>query len=93
MSRDRGSATAELAVSLPALVLLLMVGVLAITAVTTKLGCVSAARDMALSLARGQAPSTVEGSTARRVDDRVTVTVDRGIASCSATAAMEPGVA
>lgn len=93
MSGDRGSVTAELAVSLPALVLLLMVGVLAIVAATTKLGCVSAARDMALSVARGEEPSTVDGSVVRRVDNRVVVTVDRGIASCSATAAVEPGVA
>ncbi|GIH11565.1 hypothetical protein Rhe02_96320 [Rhizocola hellebori] len=93
MSRDRGSVTAELAVSLPALVLLLMVGVLAIAAATTKLGCVSMARDIALSVARGQTPSTMDGAAVRQLDDRVVVTVDRGIASCSATAATEPGVA
>jgi hypothetical protein len=92
VSRDRGSATAELAVSLPALVLLLLVGVLAIVAVTTKLGCVSVARDAALSIARGEAPSAGEGVTVRRSGNRVEVTVDRGIASCSATAAVEPGV-
>ena len=92
MSRERGSVTAELAVSLPALILLLMVGVLAITAVTTKLGCVSAARDAALSVARGET-STVEGASVRRAEGRVVVDVDRGIASCSATAVMEPGVA
>ncbi len=92
MSRERGSVTAELAVTLPTLVLLLMVGVLAITAVTTKLGCVSAARDVALSAARGET-STVEGASVRRAEGRVVVDVDRGMASCSATAAMEPGVA
>ena len=93
MSRERGSVTAELAVALPSLVLLLMVGVLAIVAATTKLGCVSAARDIALSIARGQEPSTLDGVTVRRADNRVVVAVNRGIASCSATAAVEPGVA
>ena len=90
---DHGSVTAELAVSLPALVLLLMVGVLAIVAATTKLGCVAAARDIALSIARGEEPSTMDGAAVRRVDSRVVVTVDRGMTSCTATAAMEPGVA
>ncbi len=93
MNADRGSATAELAVSLPALVLLLMVGVLAIVAVTNQLGCVAIARDTALAAARGEPPSTMEGLVVRRVGGRVTVTAQRGMASCHATAALEPGVA
>lgn len=93
MSPDRGSVTAELAVSLPALVLLLMVGVLAIVAVTNQLGCIAVARDTALAAARGEAPSPEEDLVVRKVDGRVVVTVQRGMASCSATAAMEPGVA
>ena len=55
---DRGSATAELAACLPALVLLLLVGVTAVDAVGTRLRCVDAARDAALAVARGEpAPS------------------------------------
>lgn len=50
---DRGSTTAELAVALPALVVLLAVGVLAVKAVAVQLQCVSAARDGALGAARG----------------------------------------
>lgn len=51
--RDRGSATAELAVGLPALVFLLLAGLTAVSAVTTQLRCVDAARDAALAAARG----------------------------------------
>jgi Flp pilus assembly protein TadG len=51
---DRGAFTAELAAGLPALVLLLLVGIGAVTAVTTKLQCVDAAREAALAAARGE---------------------------------------
>jgi TadE-like protein len=51
--RDRGSFTAELAVGLPALMLLLFAGLTAVTAVTAKGQCVDAAREAALAAARG----------------------------------------
>lgn len=51
---DRGSATAELAVGLPALVLFLVAGLGAVAATTTKAQCVDAARDAALAAARGE---------------------------------------
>lgn len=97
MSRsDRGSATAELAVALPAVVLLLAAGLAAVAAVTTKLGCVSAARDAALTAARGGQPSG-EGVRVSTDGDLVTATVVRSIRvttiSCSATAVREPGPA
>ena len=50
---DRGSATAELAVSLPALVLLLIVALTAVNAVRLELQCVDAAREAARAGARG----------------------------------------
>jgi Flp pilus assembly protein TadG len=50
---DRGSATVELAVSLPALLLLLCVALGAVLAVRTQLECLDAARDGALAAARG----------------------------------------
>lgn len=52
--RDRGSFTAELAAGLPALMLLLFVGLTAVNAVTTKAQCVDAAREAALAAARGE---------------------------------------
>ncbi|HEY2673906.1 MAG TPA: TadE family type IV pilus minor pilin [Rugosimonospora sp.] len=50
---DRGSATAELAVALPALVLLLLFALGAVDAVLARMQCVDAARDAALDAARG----------------------------------------
>ncbi len=52
-ARDRGSATAELAVALPALVLLLLFALGAVDAVLARMQCVDAARDAALEAARG----------------------------------------
>jgi hypothetical protein len=56
--RDRGSATAELAVCLPALVLLLLVGLTAVAAVRTQLECLDAAREAVLAAARGDSGVT-----------------------------------
>ena len=53
-ARDRGSATAELAAALPALVLLMLAGMTAVGATTAKAHCVDAARDAALAAARGE---------------------------------------
>lgn len=50
---DRGSFTAELAAGLPALLLLLLAGLTAVNAVTTKAQCVDAAREAALAASRG----------------------------------------
>lgn len=51
--RERGSATVELAVGLPALVLLLLFALGAVDAVIARMECVDAARDGALAAARG----------------------------------------
>lgn len=53
MRRDRGSATVELAVGLPALVLLLLFGLGAVNAALARMQCVDAARDAALTSSRG----------------------------------------
>ena len=53
MSGERGSATVELAVGLPALVLLLLFALGAVRAVIAQMECVDAARDGALVAARG----------------------------------------
>ncbi|MEH1055968.1 TadE family type IV pilus minor pilin [Micromonospora sp. CPCC 206171] len=52
--RDRGSFTAELAAGLPALLLLLLAGLTAVDAVTTKAACLDAAREAALASSRGE---------------------------------------
>jgi hypothetical protein len=51
--RDRGQFTAELAAGLPALLLLLLAGLTAVLAVSTRLQCLDAAREAALAGARG----------------------------------------
>jgi Flp pilus assembly protein TadG len=62
--RDRGSYTAELAAGLPALLLLLLAGLTAVIAVTTKGQCVDAAREGALAAARGESGTTAAGRVA-----------------------------
>ena len=52
--RDRGSFTAELAAGLPALMMLLLVGLTAVGAVGARIQCVDAAREGALAAARGE---------------------------------------
>ncbi|WP_200215592.1 TadE family type IV pilus minor pilin [Micromonospora coerulea] len=54
VTSDRSSFTAELAVGLPALVLLLLAGVTAVNAVTTRGACLDAAREAALAASRGE---------------------------------------
>ena len=81
--RDRGSFTAELAAGLPALMVLLLAGLTAVSAVTTKAQCVDAARDGALAASRGEPGAPAAARVApdgARVDvrmtgDAVTVTV------------------
>jgi hypothetical protein len=84
---DEGSATAELAVCLPALVLLLLVGLTAVAAVRTQLECLDAAREAALASARGDpgvtagarvAPAGATVSVAGH-GDTVTATVRAGV--------------
>jgi hypothetical protein len=101
---DRGNATVELAVSLPALVLLLATGLTAISAVRTQLECVDAAREVARAVARG-APApplpTGAGVSVTSSGDLVTATVTLRVeplgsnlpgfaVSATAVAAVEP---
>lgn len=56
-----GSATAELAVGLPVLVLLLLAALTAVSAVTTQMRCVDAAREAARAAARGEVDPAAAG--------------------------------
>ncbi|BCJ43910.1 hypothetical protein GCM10010168_67130 [Actinoplanes ianthinogenes] len=62
--RDRGAFTVELAAGLPALMLLVFVGITAVSAVVTKAQCLDAAREAALAEARGERGSSVAARTA-----------------------------
>jgi hypothetical protein len=72
-SSDRGSVTAELAVALPVLLLLLLAGLASVNAVATKLRCVDAAREAARAEARGE-PGVAAGQ--RAAPGGAVVTVD-----------------
>jgi hypothetical protein len=81
---DRGSFTAELAAGLPALMLLLIAGLTAVSAVTTRIQCVDAAREGALAASRASgddagvaaaARVAAPGSTITTAGDADTVTV------------------
>ncbi|BFU47437.1 TadE family type IV pilus minor pilin [Krasilnikovia sp. MM14-A1004] len=81
--RDRGSFTAEFAAGLPALMLLLLAGLTAVDAVTTRAQCVDAAREGAIAAARGESGTEAAARVApqkstldvRTGADVVTVTV------------------
>ena len=85
--RDRGSFTAELAAGLPALMLLMLAGLTAVTAVTTQGRCVDAAREGAIAAARGESGADAAGRVApdgARVTvadggEAVTVTVEASV--------------
>jgi Flp pilus assembly protein TadG len=83
--RDRGSFTAELAAGLPALVLLLLAGLTAVSGVATRAHCTDAARDAALAAARGEARAPAgAGEAPPGAVVSVTVEGDRVTATCRA---------
>ncbi|GIJ47384.1 hypothetical protein Val02_42700 [Virgisporangium aliadipatigenens] len=87
--RDRGSVTAELAAALPALLLLMAFGVAGVTAASTKMRCLAAARDAAIAAARGEDG----GAAAARMlpaGARVGVTRDGDLVRVSVTAEVRP---
>jgi hypothetical protein len=54
VGRDRGSATAEVAATLPVVVVLLLTGLTGLSAAVTQVRCVDAAREAARAAARGE---------------------------------------
>ena len=75
--RERGSATAELAVVLPAVVLLAVLGVWAVAAVAAHLRCVDAAGAGARALARGESSAEVRRVVAQVAPRGATVRLGR----------------
>jgi Flp pilus assembly protein TadG len=57
---DRGAVTAELAITLPVLLSLLMLGIWSIGLVILNLRCIDAARDVARAVARGEPPDRAQ---------------------------------
>jgi TadE-like protein len=87
--RDRGSATAELAVGLPALVFLLLFALGAVNAVLARMQCVDAARDAVLASARG-GDGTVAGQRRAPTGAAVAVTVDGDRAAATVRVTVHP---
>ena len=79
---DRGAVTAEFAVALPALLLIVTFALGAVDAVLAKVQCVDAARDAALVAARGGDGQTVGAGRAPR---GATVRITRGADSVEVT--------
>ena len=86
---DSGSATVELAVGLPALVLLLLFGLGAVNAVLARMQCVDAARDAALTSARG-GDGTAVGQRRAPHGASVAVTLDGDRASAVVRVRVRP---
>lgn len=87
--RDRGSSTVELAVSLPALVLMLFVALTAVVAVQVQGRCVDAAREAARAEARGE-PGVPAGQRAAPPGATVRVDNDGEIATATVRVRIRP---
>jgi Flp pilus assembly protein TadG len=74
---DAGSVTAETAVVLPALVLVLAIGIWVVGLVGAQLRCVDAAGAGARAAARGEAPAEVVARVRAAVGAEATVEVER----------------
>ncbi len=76
--RERGSVTAELAVALPTLVLVLVVGIWLQSAIALRGRCVDAARAGARAAARGDAPATIRSQLVAGLPRGAEVEIARG---------------
>ena len=79
--RDSGTTTAETAVALPALALLLAMAVWAVSAAGAQIRCTDAARLGARAAARGEPIPWVRAVATRAAPDRAEVTVGRDATS------------
>jgi Flp pilus assembly protein TadG len=75
--RDRGSVTAETAVVLPVLLVVLAAAVWVLAGVATQLRCVDAAHVAARAAARGDAPAAVQATARQVAPDGADVEVSR----------------
>lgn len=73
--RDRGTVTAETAVVLPALVVVLVLCLWSVTVVGQQLRCVDAARTGARALARGEEPAAARAAAQRAAPDGAHITL------------------
>jgi Flp pilus assembly protein TadG len=76
--RDGGMATAELAVVLPTLVLVIAAGLSMVSVVLAQVRCVDAAREAARAAARGEPADVVRAAAARAAPGAASVDVATG---------------
>ncbi|HEY7100797.1 MAG TPA: TadE family type IV pilus minor pilin [Mycobacteriales bacterium] len=76
--RDGGMATAELAVVLPTLVLVIATGFTMVSVVLAQVRCVDAAREAARAAARGESPEVVRSAAVRAAPAGANVEIGGG---------------
>jgi hypothetical protein len=86
---DRGSVTVELAVALPAIMILLLTGLAAVNALATNMRCVDAAREAARAEARGE-PGVAAGQRAAPAGANVSVTATGDTVTATVLAVTHP---
>ncbi|WP_329005178.1 pilus assembly protein [Kribbella sp. NBC_00709] len=84
-----GAVTAELAVALPVLFALLLLGVWSIGLVVLNIRCIDAARDVARAVARGEPPDQAE-SVGHRTIPSGTITISRDASDIHVTVTATP---
>lgn len=87
--QDRGMATAEMAVALPALVVLVAAGMTAVSVLTVQLRCVDAAREAARAAARGENAAVVRSLAERSGPGGSDVAVTSGAQEVEVTVSAE----
>lgn len=87
---DGGSVTAEFAVAVPVLVVLLAAALTAVSAVTAQLRCVDAARETARAAARGDGDGVMIGRRIAPGESSVTVDGDAESVRAVVTARVRP---
>ncbi len=75
---DAGMVTAEFAVTMPAIVLILVTVINVGQAVTTKIGCIDAARAGARAAARGESEVVIREAAGRAADQPISIWIERG---------------
>lgn len=91
--RDGGTATAELAVVLPVLVLLVVTAMTAVSVLVAQLRCVDAAREGARAAARGEPATAVQAAAGRGAPPGATVDVAGEEEDVRVTVSARAGVA
>lgn len=86
---DRGAVTAEMALVLPVLIALLILGIWSIGLVVMNIRCIDAARDVARAVARGDSPEQAEAIGHRTVPTG-TITITRDDSDIHVTVTTKP---